>query len=143
MADEHHKSFWTTLPGLLTGIASLTTAMVALMTFMSAQRANNNKPAENQVDDISHCREIVGDWAWFTGGVAKIGEDGSLMWKYDAANTIPPVGGQWTCIGPKKHHTFTLSWAHGLTDTVMLSPDGKSLAGTNLTGARVSATRRA
>ncbi len=155
MAEEKdHKSFWLTLPGILTGAASLLTAVVALMTFIASREKPSAQPAPPpalfsaptpasvQLDDISSCQEITGVWNWFTGGKTTISADGGLFWKYEENPAVPTVMGRWTCANSNPR-TYMLSWQNGLTDTVTLSPDKKTLGGTNQANVRISASRQA
>lgn len=144
--NDSRKNFWTTLPGIMTGTASLITALLALVTFTMGNCRNEKAPApppEPQIMNLNLCPEIAGSWDWFTGGVVTISEDGGLLWRQNPAlpQSLSAVG-RWTCLDTTPH-TFTLSWQTGLTDQVRLSPDGKSLSGKNLmNGVVISGTRR-
>ena len=45
MAEGHHGGFWTTLPGLLTGLAALITALTGAAIFLSDNRGGGGDPA--------------------------------------------------------------------------------------------------
>ena len=142
--SEEQKNFWKSLPGVLTGVASLLTALITLATVsVSSCRKDEKPPAEPSLANISQCQEITGDWDWFTGGVVTIAPDGALSWKQNpaVAQSLSAVG-RWTCLDTKPR-SFSLSWQTGLTDVVKLSPDQQSLSGKNLTtGAVITGTRK-
>lgn len=56
MAEES-KSFWTTLPGILTGLAALITAIGGLMLIFN-KSPNSNHSSENSVS------KIIGEWTF-------------------------------------------------------------------------------
>ena len=136
------KKFWTTLPGLLTGAASLLTAILALSTF-TLSNCHYAKDKEPGLLNVSDCHEIAGTWNLFVGGEVKIEMDGSLVWNQ---NTLIPgaisATGRWNCLNANPR-TYALTWQNGLTDHVQLSPDRRSLSGKNIVnGVGVSATRK-
>lgn len=139
MTSPPTKSFWTTLPGLMTGIASLLTATVTLLAFLHGGKKSEDVPPAGPAN-AADCREIEGDWAWFTGGVVHIAAAGELSWKKDPSDALPAVLGQWTCTKTTPRQ-YDLAWQHGISDHVMLSPDKKTLSGTNRTGVQVTGTR--
>ncbi len=141
MTDEKHKTFWTTLPGILAGVASLLTAVVALLTFTLSNCRHSSEESGPKLQNISQCQEITGSWTWFTGGEVKILADGGLEWRQNPASPTPTVIGRWTC-NSSKPRDFMLAWQLGVTETVNLSPDRNSLAGINTLGVRISGTRR-
>lgn len=149
MTDSRQpKNFWTTLPGVLTGIASLLTAVVALLNFLNAGKTPKHPapvlfaPQETgALLNRSECPEIVGSWNWFIGGVTEIQSDGSLIWKARDSDTVPTGVGQWTCLKGKPRK-YQLAWQTGMADIVTLSEDQESLSGSNPVGARVSGSRR-
>jgi len=143
--SEHKKMFWMTLPGILTGLASVITALVALLTF-TADHSNRNSPSQAQAPQsiVQHtsqfsttaanpnaadrCQQIVGAWNWFIG-VTTVLPDGTLIWKKNAAE-FAAVTGTWTCTEPAIPR-YIIRWSHGLSDIVSISQDGKSLSGVN------------
>jgi hypothetical protein len=91
--------------------------------------------------NLDECREIVGAWDWFTGGIVTIDPDGALAWRRSPADAAPSAVGRWSCMAPGSARV-NLAWQTGLVDSVSLSPDGRSLAGSNQSGIGVSGTRR-
>ncbi len=60
---ESQKSFWATVPGLLTGVASLLTALVALMSCLASQKPKHDAGTTEvavQTANLSSCGEVVG-----------------------------------------------------------------------------------
>ncbi len=145
--SDKPKTFWTVLPALLAGSASLITAAVALMSFLSSSHPKEPSPQVSpapqtvQLKNLSECSEIVGRWDWFTGGETRLDENGGLEWRQNPYSPVPLVVGRWACTGSNPR-TFLLSWQNGLTDSVTLSPDKKSLAGSNQAKVLVSGTRK-
>jgi hypothetical protein len=85
----------------------------------------------------SPCPGIAGVWtakgAWnvlFGSGDTTINADGTAS--HRSGNTA-----RWSCSGG----TYVFVWTHGFTDRVSLSPDGKSLTGTNQHGSAVAFVR--
>ena len=159
MAGEgEQKSFWSTLPGLMTGTAAMITAIVSIVTVLGSKgkpaEAPNPKQSMAPVQAVpllpgtatipaadSPCQRITGEWNWFTGGVTRFMPDGSMEWRRQPEDPIPTALGRWSC--DDKSRKFTLAWAHGLTDAVELSQDGRSVAGFNQqNGIRVTGTKR-
>lgn len=142
MADDKSHSFWTSFPGLMTGMASMLTALVALLSFtMSNCKKEEVPPPSPQILNLSECAEITGKWDWFTGGQTTLGTDGSVLWLQQPQNPLgAKVTGRWSCISTNPR-TYNISWQHGITDSVKLSQDRNSLAGSNPAGVQVSATR--
>ena len=145
MSDSQDpKNFWTTLPGILTGVASLLTAFVALLNVMHVKNDQpkpfSPSPEVSEMLNLSECSEIVGTWNWFIGGETEIMSDGRLLWKAKPEDTAPTGVGQWTCHkgNPRK---YQLNWQTGIPDFVTLSPDHNSLTGTNQIGVHISGAR--
>jgi hypothetical protein len=142
MTDDKSKHFWTSLTGILTGVASLLTAVVALLTFSVSNCRNEKAEATPQILNLSQCEEITGKWNWFTGGETTLEKDGGVLWVQFPGNALShKVTGRWSCISTNPR-TYNISWQHGITDSVKLSPDRNSLAGSNPAGVQISATRR-
>jgi hypothetical protein len=145
MSEKH--SFWVTLPGILTGVASLITAIVALMTFMSHKNESKaptmNAPVAMNIpapERPNGCKEAIGTWSWFIGGTVTFTSNGVLSWKKNASDNLPTALGSWKCVDDKSK-TMTLHWPTGLADTVSLSPDRKSISGSNELGVQISGTK--
>ncbi len=159
--ESDQKSFWSTLPGLMTGTAAMITAMVSVVSLMSIKgnkdRAGEMQAAKHTVAPLqtipmapgtigipaagSPCQRIAGEWNWFTGGIVRFVPDGSLEWRRQATDAAPTALGRWNCDEQSKK--FTLAWAHGLTDSIELSEDGRSVDGFNQqNGIRVTGTKR-
>lgn len=141
MSDPKH--FWTTLPGIMTGVASLITALVGLFAFLhksppappqSAQVAFMPIPvpqggASLQAVKPQGCEKAVGNWDWFLGGVVTIEKDGHIVWRRNAQDLFPSAVGVWNCIDTNAQE-LTLTWqATGMTDTMILSADGNQSQG--------------
>jgi hypothetical protein len=143
-----HKSFWTTIPGMLTGVASMITAIVGLFTFMNSGKAPAAPKAPAaitipfaQPERPVGCGKVVGNWTWFIGGVVTFAPDGRLSWFQNPSNLIPTALGSWSCTDADKN-TVALAWPNGFVDTVTLSADGKMLSGTNHTGIQIWGKRQ-
>ncbi len=165
--EENPKPFWSTLPGILTGIASVITALVSLIAAL-----NNLKPAVPKAaiaqtapaappgagvqntpvimvtntpsapGKTTGCEKALGNWDWFIGGVVTFEKDGHLAWRKNATDLIPTATGSWNCVN-LKNQEMTLYWnPTGMVDTVSLSADGKSIEGTNYTGIKITGTKR-
>lgn len=71
--NNSKKTFWTSLPGILTGVTSLITALVALLTLLNTcnnpppppQNTNNIAPINTSITALNTSKE-VGDnlWEW-------------------------------------------------------------------------------
>lgn len=155
MPDEQQRhSFWTTLPGILTGLASVITALVGVLALFvsrapepepepvrSPQTSQSSQPsgvavtpptlpADDPAQDAAACQRIAGEWDWSTGGVVKIGTDGGLQWRPNPADPMPTVVGRWLCTDSvRREYLFT--WSHGFSDVFALSDDGQRVSGTN------------
>ncbi len=162
MAGEgDQKAFWSTVPGLMTGTAAMITAMVSVVSVMGIKghkdRAAETPAAKHGMAPVqtipmapgtvgipaagSPCQRIAGEWNWFTGGVVRFMPDGSLEWRRQAGDSFPTALGRWNCDEQSKK--FTLAWAHGLSDAIELSDDGRSVYGFNQqNGIRVTGTKR-
>lgn len=145
MSEKH--SFWVTLPGILTGVASLITAIVALMTFMSHKGESKVPPMNAPVavnvpapERPAGCKEAIGTWSWFISGTVTFTSNGVLSWKKNASDNLPTALGSWTCVDDRSK-TMTLHWPTGLADTVSMSPDRKSISGSNELGVQISGTK--
>ncbi len=143
-------SFWHTLPGLLTGVASLLTALVAFLTFIGVKSKNVDSSSVSastpghtavRLHNLDHCKEFVGQWSWFIGGELRVAIDGTVDWRKEPSDPQPVITGQWTCVDdkPKK---FNISWQNGISDMLVMSPDKKSVTGTNSINVQVSGTRK-
>ena len=77
---------------------------------------------------------IVGQWVWFNQPIVHIDANGDLR--------LPDKGvsGHWHVVD-EAARTYELDWSNGYVDHVTVSPDGKSLDGTNQNGTKVTATR--
>ena len=154
------KSFWTTLPGVLTAIATLLTAIGGLIAAL--HKSNTNAPQASPVSSVpasvfsvtapasgsmqavmpKGCQEAIGNWNWFIGGVVTIEKDGHMVWRKNEGDTFPTANGVWNCIDAQERE-ITLTWQQtNMTDTVKISKDGRSLSGSNYTGITVSGTKR-
>lgn len=145
--SDTKPSFWHTLPGLLTGLASLLTALVAFMTFIGVKAKHeesgqtSQKPAIVKLQNLDHCKEFVGEWSWFIGGELRAEKNGYVDWRKDPSDPTPVIIGQWTCVDdkPKK---YNISWQNGISDMLVMSPDKRSVNGTNSIHVQVSGTRK-
>ena len=161
-----NKNFWTTLPGILTAVASLITAIAGLIAVFNrtpavkpsvtmtapALAATQNMPAVQmalppaatlaQPTKPIGCDKAIGNWNWFLGGVVTFEKDGHLAWRKDAGDLLPMALGTWSCIDPKTDEMTLLWQPTGIVDTVNIAPDGKFISGTNYTGIRVTGTKR-
>lgn len=131
----------------MTGIASLITAIVALMTFMShkneAKAPQMNAPVAVNIPAPKRqtgCKEAVGTWSWFIGGTVTFTSSGVLSWKKNASDNIPTALGTWECTDDRTK-SMKLYWPTGLPDTVSISPDRKSISGSNELGVQISGTK--
>lgn len=77
------------------------------------------------------CSVIPGVWSWFVNGDVTFQPDGTLV---QGSRT-----GRWSCTNGR----VNIAWSHGFVDQLTLSPDGRSMRGTNQTGNAVWGTRRA
>jgi hypothetical protein len=172
------RSFWATLPGILTGIATVLTALVGLINVLHKSEpsaparapaqvtppatapvttamttpvtapdaetvstpASSQKPAA--IKPIG-CDNALGNWDWdVVGGVVTFEQEGRLLWRARATDAAPTASGTWRCIDPDLHQ-MTLFWpVTGITDTLYVSDDGKSISGTNNVGMKVSGSKR-
>jgi hypothetical protein len=94
-------------------------------------------PAQPQAAARAACPAIAGTWTakgvWnilFGDGDTVIGADGTAT--HRSGNTA-----RWSCAGG----IYVFEWTHGYTDRVSLSPDGRSLTGTNQQGSAVAFVR--
>ncbi len=165
MGESDNKPFLTTLPGILTGVASLITALVALLgtlskytptprlslvseSILTPQPQSAAAPAvmaqtlPAQPVKPQGCEKALGNWDWFLGGVVTFEKDGHLAWRARAADVLPTATGTWNCIDARSQE-MTLWWQPtSMTDTVNLSADGRSIVGTNYTGIKITGTKR-
>ena len=75
---------------------------------------------------------VVGQWKWFNGATHELWGDGQIK---------DQPGASWKVVDPTARK-YTFSWQGGsVVDTLVLSPDGMSLKGTNNQGDAVSAER--
>jgi hypothetical protein len=75
---------------------------------------------------------VVGQWKWFNGDLHELWDDGQIK---------DQPGASWKVVDPTARK-YTFSWKEGsVVDTLVLSPDGLSLKGTNNQGGQVSAER--
>lgn len=148
---DHSKSFWTSLPGMLTAIITLLTALVGLITVLKKSAPAQPQPAAvaflpaaisvAQPVKPQGCENAIGNWSWFIGGVVTVEKDGHLTWRKNPQDLFPSANGVWSCIDPKEQE-LTMTWQQtGMTDTLKISSDGRSISGTNYTGVRVTGTK--
>lgn len=91
----------------------------------------------NAKTNDDRCSEIIGFWAWFTGGVVNVNANNTMSTTNESQGTI---SGTWECTHVKGH--FTLNWEGGtFIDTLKLSEDGKSIFGKNQNDTEVSGTK--
>ncbi len=147
--QEQQKTFWTTVPGLLTGLASCITAVAGLLAIFIGKGGEARRSAQaqtqiisapvaapaavqhdNPAQDAKACQRIAGQWWWSTGGVVSIGTDGSLQWRAHAGDAQPAVIGRWVCTDSQERQ-YVFSWSHGFSDAMALSEDGKRVSGVN------------
>ncbi len=148
---ESQKSFWTSIPGILTAIASFLTAVVGLVTVLHKSNSAPSQPqtaifapviAMAQPVKPQGCEKAIGNWAWFIGGVVTFEKDGRMVWRKDTKDLFPTANGVWNCIDANEQE-MTLTWQQtGMTDTVKISRDGRKIDGTNYTGIRVTGTKQ-
>lgn len=75
---------------------------------------------------------VVGNWKWFNGAIHELWGDGQVKDR---------PGAFWKAVDPTARK-YLFSWQGGeVVDTLVLSPDGMSLKGTNNKGVQVSAER--
>ena len=143
MNDGKTQSFWTSLPGILTGLASLITAIVALFGFFGHREKEAQTSAPSgvvKIQNLDHCKEFVGKWDWFIGGELRAQKDGSVDWRKNESDPQPVIAGRWTCIDAKPKQV-NISWPNGISETLAFSPDKNSLSGKNTIGVQVSGTK--
>jgi hypothetical protein len=141
--SEPRKTFWTTLPGLLTGLASLFTAIAGLLALFIG-RSGHARPAaqpmsvaatstiqrDDPAQDAKACQRIAGQWWWSTGGGVTIGTDGGLQWRANPGDAMPAIVGRWVCTDSRQRQ-YVFYWSHHYTDDFTLSENGQRLSGTN------------
>jgi hypothetical protein len=142
--DKPHASFWTTLPGILTGVASVLTALVAVVTLMNQPKESETAagaPQALKIQNLGKCGEFVGKWDWFIGGELRAEKNGYVDWRKNASDPQPVITGQWLCVDsrPKK---VNISWQNGVSETLTFSPDKRSLSGVNSINVQVSGTKK-
>jgi hypothetical protein len=81
--------------------------------------------------------DVTGSWNWFNGQIVTIASDYTME---TAADGVVADTGTWK-IASTSQRTITLNWSAGWVDTLVLSDDGKKLAGTNQDGTTVTGTR--
>ncbi len=147
-APENKQSFWTTLPGILTGVASLITAIVGLLSLFS-HNLNRNKESQPVAREayavpaphrVQGCEQYLGNWSWFIGGVVTMAPDGNAIWRRNRTDPFPTAIGSWSCVD-SKDNKIAISWPTGYVDTLRLSTDGQSVFGSSTNGVKVSGTR--
>jgi len=75
---------------------------------------------------------VVGQWKWFNGPIHELWGDGQIKDRPEAS---------WKVVNPTARQ-YIFSWQEGgVVDTLVLSPDGMSLKGTNNHGVEISAQR--
>lgn len=142
--SEGKHSFWTSLPGVMTGIASLITALVALFTFIGQSKDNSSSPADPSrpaLVNLDRCKSFAGKWNWFIGGELLARKDGYIDWRKDPSDPAPVIVGSWTCAGASPVQV-SVHWQNGITDNLTLSPDKGSISGVNSINVQVSGTRK-
>ena len=145
MNNDKTQSFWTSLPGVLTGLASLLTAIVAVVgIFGHHKKDETTSPAPSGVvklRNLDHCKEFAGKWDWFIGGELRAQMDGSVDWRKDPSDPQPVIAGRWSCLdaNPKQ---INISWPNGISETLAFSPDKKNLSGKNTIGVQVSGSKK-
>jgi hypothetical protein len=75
--------------------------------------------------DAAECSPRPGVWTWFRGGDVAFRPDGTLHRKKLEAH--------WTC----SNNVLVIHWLIGYVDTLILSPDRRSLQGFNENNAQV------
>lgn len=111
--------------------------VTSIFTFEIPVRGGKGKAIFNTKSKIDNCSEIIGFWAWFTGGVVNINANNTHSTTNDSQGTI---SGTWECTNVKGN--FVLNWENGTyIDTLTISEDGKSLSGTNQYGVAVSGNK--
>lgn len=175
MNESKAPSFWTTLPGILTGLASLLTAIVAAFgllmhqdkTTPPAESVNTSPatqtsqaapatqdalaiqpaapsaaaPAAVELKNLDDCGEFVGKWNWFIGGELRAENDGSVDWRQKPEDVQPVIVGRWVCLDTQPQQ-INISWPNGISETLLFSPDRKSLSGKNTIGVQVSGSKK-
>ncbi len=160
-ATEERKAFWSSLPGVLTGTASVIAATVSLLAlFMNRTPAPNRASpprietaapagalAASRVDasalsggSVKGCEDAIGRWGWNGAGVVTYAEDGSSVWTPPPGQAIGPIYGRWVCVDPSAQR-IVVSWQHGFTDTLTLSRDKQTISGSNQVGVQLMARR--
>jgi hypothetical protein len=85
-------------------------------------------------------QDLAGTWNWVSGQTLVIREDGTLD-VYDAnRNKINEA--RWTVLDGRRRQVRFTHRSGGWVDTLILSPDGLSLDGTNNVGASLHGTKR-
>jgi len=87
------------------------------------------------------CRLKAGIWSWFVNGDVTFRDDGTAVQIPPEPAHLPhgrlyagPILGKWTC----SHGLVTIIWNIGFTDRLVLTGNGRRLAGSNQDGAVVS-----
>jgi hypothetical protein len=87
--------------------------------------------------EVAPTNPVVGTWNWFNGGVVTISDNLTMV---HVDGTDIQDTGTWAAL-PGPGTQVRLTWASGWIDTLTLSPDGRTLEGTNQDGSGVSGTR--
>ena len=186
MNEGKTQTFWTSLPGILTGVASLLTALVAVFGLLNhVQKADQavQTPSDSQsvapapttqgspptqtvqvpktvqttqdppsvqpagpaavgkLRNLDDCGEFVGKWNWFIGGELRADKNGSVDWRQQPQDALPVIVGHWVCLDTQPQQ-INISWANGISDTLVFSPDRRSLSGKNTIGVQVSGSKK-
>ena len=129
MSESGKRKLSRSAVGLLTGLASVATILVFVMTY-GEQRRNALDP----------CVDVIGQWDWLaTGGVVSIAEGGTASWRETQVASAPSTFGAWTC--SEKTGDIEIRWSTGFTDNLEVVDNGERLSGRNGQGVRISATR--
>jgi hypothetical protein len=84
--------------------------------------------------EAATCEALVGNWAWFTGGVVSINADGTLRHE-------PGNDGTWECTDRARGQA-TLRWRlGGYVNRLVLSGDGRALSSTDPAQSYVTARK--
>ena len=161
--DREARNWWRTLPGVITTLTALVTAVggfaVAIKQTgwlgssptsvatapVQAGQVNQPSTAEARYQAPASrtspggarsapCDALVGSWAWFIGGDVTVKPDGTFVQQSGNA-------GAWQCTDPSRR-VFTMRWRDGgYINTVIVSENGLGLSSADPSQAYVTARR--
>ncbi|MEL7331643.1 MAG: fibrinogen-like YCDxxxxGGGW domain-containing protein, partial [Cyanobacteria bacterium J06560_2] len=112
--DGGKKSFWATLPGVLTGFAALITSVTALIATVRTINFPSKKPEEPKV--YSSCKDVLKEDASASTGVYTIDRDGEGgADSFDVKCDMETDEGGWTLLA-KSNLISPISWGLELSE---------------------------